>query len=152
MTEGLSARLSDDEQNLRDRTLLADLRAELAEALATTPTSPNAFVAYHLARRRIVELECAIWWRQQMRDLQEVANAANVAASDFVIRGQWQDPDASPLHPPRTHPFGWDAWLTVVDGQELIFRNRAARDAYFAARERSQARPSAHPGAPQATL
>lgn len=58
----------------------------------------------------------------------------SAAEPDFIIDGRWVDPDPNPILGCRQHPFGPDAWIETVDGVRMIFRDRAARDAYLASR------------------
>lgn len=163
--------MTDDELDLLDRSALADARAQLAEAYAATPVAPNAYVSVHLARWQIADLECRLWWRQQMRDMPEalalqdrwtppnrraslilpdgralslamvnftsgqvgqMPSFPSDADPDFIIAGEWHDPNPHPILGPRTHPFGSYAHEETRGGVRRIYRDRAAWERHVA--------------------
>ena len=48
---------------------------------------------------------------------------------DFIVAGEWHDPDPNPVLDPRLHPFGPDAYEETRGGVRRIYRDRNTRNA-----------------------
>lgn len=65
--------LTDDEADMLDRDALTDACVRLAECHHLASLVSPGLIAVHACHREIAEIEGRLWWRQQMRDLAEMA-------------------------------------------------------------------------------